>query len=112
MLKEELRQQYNMKYTIELESYSLDELRDMEEEVERYIYIYVKEDLIDLFLNQYRVMKLCFYKGLITDWEYGTWCFNVGGGDDHYIEGSEPPMSYVELAEGIYAKAVSKLESL
>jgi hypothetical protein len=101
-----------MKYTIELESYSLDELRDMEEELERFIYIDAKEEYIDLLLNQYRVMKLCFYKGLITDWEYGTFCFNICGAEDLYIEGSEPPMSYVELAEGIYAKAITKLESL
>jgi hypothetical protein len=101
-----------MKYTIEFESYSLDEVRDMEEEVERFIYIYAKEELIETLLNQYRLMKVCFYKGLIDDWEYATWCFNIGGGEDHYIEDSEPPMSYVELAEGIYAKAMDKLESL
>ena len=101
-----------MKYTIEFESYSLDEIRDMEEEVERFIYIDAKEELIETLLNQYRLMKVCFYKGLISDWEYGTWCFNICGADDLYIEGSEPPMSYVELAEGIYAKAMDKLESL
>jgi hypothetical protein len=101
-----------MKYTIEFESYSLDEIRDMEEEVERFIYIDAKEELIETLLNQYRLMKVCFYKGLISDWEYGTWCFNICGADDLYIEGSEPPMSYVELAEGIYAKAMAKLESL
>jgi hypothetical protein len=101
-----------MKYTIEFESYSLDEIRDMEEEVERFIYIDAKEELIETLLNQYRLMKVCFYKGLISDCEYGTWCFNICGADDLYIEGSEPPMSYVELAEGIYAKAMDKLESL
>jgi len=101
-----------MKYTIELKTYSFDEIRDAEEELETFIYIEAEEKYVDLLLNQYRIMKLCFYKGLITDYEYSAWCFHTCGGDDHYIEGSEPPMSYPELAEGIFAKAISKLESL
>jgi hypothetical protein len=101
-----------MEYTLKFESYSLDEIRDLEEEFETLLYTDLKPELFEEFLYKYRFMKQCFYKGLITDWEYGTWCFQIGGGDDHFIEGSEPPMSYVELAEGIYAKALSKVESL
>jgi len=101
-----------MKYTIELKTYSFDEIRDAEEELETFIYVEAEEKYIDLLLNQYRIMKLCFYKGLITDYEYSLWCFHVCGGEDIYVEGTQPPLNQIEAAELIYDKAVSKLESL
>lgn len=101
-----------MKYTIELKTYSLDEIRDSEEELETFIYVEAEEKYVDMLLNQYRIMKLCFYKGLITDWEYASWCFHTAGAEDIYIEDVEPPLNQIEAAEIIYTKAVSKLESL
>jgi hypothetical protein len=99
-----------MKCTIELNIYSLDELRDLEEETETFIYIHAKEELRDFLMYQYRVIKLCFFNGMISESEYVDWLMGVCGGDDEYWEGQE--LSATEIADVILNKAISSLESL
>jgi hypothetical protein len=99
-----------MKYTIELKSYSLDEIIDLEQEVEFFIHSGIKEELKDFFLYQYRVIKICFFNGLINELEYADWLIGVCGGDDEYWEGQE--LSATQIAEVIYNKALSSLESI
>ncbi len=99
-----------MKYTIELKSYSFDELRDLEEEFELTLHNDIKEEHLDEYLSKYRFMKLCFWKGLITDHEYGGWVFNIFGGEDHYID-DDTDVSYVDLAENLFGIALERFEA-
>jgi hypothetical protein len=97
-----------MKYTIELKSYSLDQIRDLEEEFEYFLYKECIEDSYKSLLYEYRLMKAAFFQQVVTDVEYANWLCGVIGGEDEYWDDEE--LSATEIAEEILQKVINHFE--